>query len=105
MAKSLKELSVEDAITVAKIIRPWIPIENFYVIRNDQDYIVLRNDSYMVEEIWFAKTTSYGNMSIIGVYHQRASVDLDFVYLAYRKLMDLGYSLDLPNRKIKDCKY
>ena len=105
MAKSLKELSVEDAIKVAMIIRPWIPIEKFYVTRNDENYLVLRNDAYMVEEIWFTKNTSYGGMSIIGVYHQRDSVDLDLLYLAYRKLMDLGYSLELLTQKIKQCKY
>jgi len=105
MSKSLKELTVEDAILVARIIRPWIPIENFYVTRNDENYLVLRNDDYMVEEIWFTKTTSFADSQIVGVYHRHSTVDHDLVYLAYRKLMDLGYSLELLTQKIKQCKY
>lgn len=105
MEKSLKDLTVEDAIAVARIIRPDIPLENFYVIRNDKDYIVLRDHTYMTEQIWFNKANSYADSRIIAVYQEMSTVDFDLVYLAYRKLLDLGYSLEPMREKLKRIKY
>lgn len=104
MKKSLKDLTEEDALMVARTIRPWIPAEDFYITINDKDRIVIRNDDYMVEEIWFRKTTIYGNSDTIAIYYERSSIDLDLVFLGYMKLIELGYELELLDIKKKRYK-
>ena len=96
---NLEELSIEDAIKVIGIIRP---NDTAYVIRNDRDYLIFRTDTYMVEEILFHKRSMYADTNrVIEIYHQKENINFDLIYLAYCKLIELGYELKTIGENIK----
>jgi hypothetical protein len=86
--KSLRELSYKDAIEVLKIIRP---ADNYQIVRNDNDYLVFRTHSYMVEEVWFYKS-DYAK-TVISIENTKERVNNDAIYLAYCKLQSMCYVL------------
>lgn len=91
--KNLRDLSEEDAKEIVSIIRPYDSRIKHKVIQNDRDYIVVRTDGYMAEEVWFCKNNSYPNSQIINIVYRKSEVDSDLIFLAYKKLEQLGYDV------------
>lgn len=95
--KQLSDLTFEDAKIIITILRPYDSIETinkYFVIRDDNDYLVIRTDTYMVEEVWFYKK-SYNQLSdtVFHINYAKANINYDHIYLAYHKLIEMGYIL------------
>lgn len=99
--KTLKDLTIEDALTVLSIIRPNDDVKNFYITKNDKDYLVFRTSTYMIEEIWFYRN-SLG--TTFNIEYQKCDTDFDLIFLAYNKLIELGYTLKTVEAKINKLK-
>lgn len=93
--KSLRNITVDDAKIILAIIRPTDDKRMHRVLRNDSDYLVFRTDNYMAEEIWFYKhsDTIAGTNQVFSIYHKKEEVNFDLIFLAYNKLIEMGYEL------------
>ena len=95
-SSGIENITIEHAKEIIGIVRPGSKESraDFKILRNNQDYLVLRWHPHMVEEFWFFKTRIAANCnSVFSIRHDMETINFDLVYKAYNRLKELGYKI------------